>query len=389
MNTPAPFALALLVVGAVASAPSLRGVDAPVPSARPSLDMSVPVPPTPVVVDGVPRLVYELHLTNFVRDALVLRRVEVLDADGDAVIAEISGDALDVALEAPAGSSADHAGGIAPGVHGVVYLEIAVERGPTPRALEHRVSFQGTGGARATSVVRGGRVAVRPEPAPVVLGAPLRGGPWAAAYHPSWERGHRRFFYVVDGRARIPGRFAIDWVKLDANGRRARTDLNVVRDWYGYAADVLAVADAVVAATRDDVAESATLADHPDHPLEDGTGNYIALDLGGGRYAFYEHLAPGSVRVEVGRRVRRGEVIAAVGFTGHSMGPHLHFHVADASSSLGAEGRPFVLERFDVLGAYDDFAVLADVPWSPIEGTSTTSRTRELPAPNVVVDFGS
>jgi hypothetical protein len=68
------------------------------------------------VVDGVPRLVYELHLTNFVRDALVPRRVEVLDADGDAVIAEISGDALDVALEAPAGSSADHAGGIAPGV---------------------------------------------------------------------------------------------------------------------------------------------------------------------------------------------------------------------------------------------------------------------------------
>ena len=37
---------------------------------------------------------------------------------------------------------------------------------------------------------------------PVVLGAPLAGGPWAAVYHPDWERGHRRVFYTVDG---VPG----------------------------------------------------------------------------------------------------------------------------------------------------------------------------------------
>src|SRR3546814_7386768 len=68
------------------------------------------------------------------------------------------------------------------------------------------------------------------------------------------------------------------------------------------------------------------------------SGNACALDLGDGRHAFYEHLKPGSIRVVPGQRVRRGEVIAELGFTGDSTGPHLHFHVADAPSPLGAEG---------------------------------------------------
>ncbi|HEX7120482.1 MAG TPA: M23 family metallopeptidase, partial [Longimicrobiales bacterium] len=259
--------------------------------------------------------------------------------------------------------------------------------GPPPRLLEHRVTYRGVGeaaGRRAS--VRGARVAVRTEP-PVVLSPPVRGGPWAAVYEPSWERGHRRVVYTVDGHARIPGRFAIDWIKLDAEGRCARGDEDEVAGWLGYGADVLAVADAVVVAVRDDVPESATLSGHPDHPLEDATGNYIALDLGGGRFAFYEHLKPGSIRVRAGDRVRRGAVIAAVGFTGHTTGPHLHFHVADAASPLGAEGVPFVLDRFRLLGRYDDFGAFGRAPWTPIDSAGSVRR-EEMPAPNVVVDFG-
>src|SRR3546814_3208759 len=93
--------------------------------------------------------------------------------------------------------------------------------------------------------------------------------------------------------------------------------------------------------------ESATISAHPENALGDATGNYVALDLGDGRHAFYEHLKPGSIRVVPGQRVRRGEVIAELGFTGDSTGPHLHFHVADAPSPLGAEGLPFEIDRLD------------------------------------------
>jgi murein DD-endopeptidase MepM/ murein hydrolase activator NlpD len=42
-------------------------------------------------------------------------------------------------------------------------------------------------------------------------------------------------------------------------------------------------------------------------------GNHIILDLGQGRYAFYAHLQPGSLRVKAGDQVKRGQVLALVG----------------------------------------------------------------------------
>jgi hypothetical protein len=37
------------------------------------------------------------------------------------------------------------------------------------------------------------------------------------------------------------------------------------------------------------------------------TGNHLTLDLGGGRYAVYLHMAPHSVTVHVGDQVRTGD----------------------------------------------------------------------------------
>src|SRR6202047_99486 len=61
--------------------------------------------------------------------------------------------------------------------------------------------------------------------------------------------------------------------------------------------------------------------------IEEADGNLVILDLGGGRYALYAHLDPGSVRVHKGDAVKRGQVIGLVGNTGNSLAPHLHFHV--------------------------------------------------------------
>lgn len=355
---------------------------------RQSFDLQVPVAPTPVLEDGAARLVYELHLTNFSDQPLRAMRVEVRDAPAGTALATFEGDPLQARISQTGPTVAtDPAGTIAPGRHGVLYVELVVPAdGSPPQALEHRIDYVAAG-SDARAAITGGRTAVS-DVEPPVLGAPLRGGPWAAIHHPEWTRGHRRVLYTIDGRARIPGRFAIDWVRLDANGHSTRGDPDRPANALGYGADVLAVADAVVAAVRDDMAESSTVSAHPKHALGDATGNYVALDLGDGQYAFYEHLKPGSLRVAPGQRVRRGEVIAALGFTGDSTGPHLHFHVADAASPLGAEGVPFVLERFDVLGRYGDVSKLGDGPWDPLEGKLTVRREMERPAPNVVVDFG-
>lgn len=56
-----------------------------------------------------------------------------------------------------------------------------------------------------------------------------------------------------------------------------------------------------------------------------GYGIKIDIDHGNGYHTWYAHLS--SVDVSVGEHVYKGETIAAVGSTGFSTGPHLHYQV--------------------------------------------------------------
>jgi hypothetical protein len=155
------------------------------------------------------------------------------------------------------------------------------------------------------------------------LDPPLRGGPWVALYDPRLIGGHRTAIYALGGHARIAARFAIDFVRLSPEGARARGDASQIANWYGFGEDVLAVADAVVADAKQDLEEWPTLDSRTRVPLENVSGNFICLDLGDGRFAFYEHLKMGSLHVKPGDRVTRGQVFASLGNTGSSSaGPH-------------------------------------------------------------------
>jgi len=362
-----------------------------------SFDMQIPWRPMPVVIGGKMQLVYELHLTNFANQPLLLKRIEVLDAAGavlsDVRDAELTGIIGRFDLSATTGDKLL----IPSGVRALAYLSVPLGTlGAPPISLRHRIEYQAPETSDRVSVqgpaftVQGAAVTLSTEPL-VSVGPPLRGGPWVAIYDTSWARGHRRVPYAVQGSVHIPGRFAIDWMKVDKSGKYFDGDGSNVADWYGYGAEVLAVADGVVAATRDSVPESALLVKKPARiEPEYASGNYIALDLGASHYAFYEHLKPGSIRVKTGDHVRRGSVIGLLGYTGESTGPHLHFHISDNNSPLNAEGLPYQLQRFKVLGVYPSIETFGkSQPRSSAPPGYDVQPNREFPAPLTVVEFPS
>ncbi|HEU5135788.1 MAG TPA: M23 family metallopeptidase [Steroidobacteraceae bacterium] len=349
---------------------------------RESFDASIPAAPGLVHIEGAPWLVYELHLTNFSAEPLHLRKIEAFE--GDRLLS--SRDGPELAARLVARSSSGLAGEIVgPGQGAILYAELPLPSGPPPRTLRHRIDY--TRGSD-TTVEQTVTAAVTVPAAPkLALGPPLRGGPWTAIYGWEWPRGHRRVFYALDGRARLPGRFAIDWVLLDERGMQARGDADLVANFFGYGVDVLAVANGRVANVRDGVKESPRVSANTDNALEDAAGNFVVLDLGDGRFAIYEHLKPNSIRVAKGQRVHKGEVLASLGFTGDSTGPHLHFHVADGASPLLGEGMPFVFEKFTRLGHFEDMETFGSSRWLESASTQPGIRKRERPAPNSVVSF--
>ena len=336
--------------------------------------LGVPVSPVPVRAAGRVTLVYELHVTDSGSRALRIQRIEVRDADqSDAPpIATYRSSELerDTKLIAPRGQATPRA--LTPGVRAVIYLWIALDSSAAPpTALTHHVVFADG------STADGARLTIS-SPTNLVLGSPVGAGDWWIGLGPSNTSEHRRAVIRVgdDTVPHLAQRFAIDWVKMDARGEYARDHRGRRNaDWYGYGDSVFAVADARVAAVVDGIPDNSPGEGSRAVPIRVGTvlGNYVLLDLGpnarGRRYALYGHLQPGSARVQAGDRVRQGQVLGAIGNSGNSDGPHLHFHVTEAPDSAAAplrgEGVPFVLDAFTVV-AHDPERVKQHARLTPL-----------------------
>ena len=330
------------------------------------VSLSVEFLPTPVRVEDTWLLLYELHIRSNGREPIepTALSIDAVPLNLTSRVAYLDGDARR---------------------HATIYIELPAR--DLPARVRHEVEYK-IGGTAGAQRVHDEGVAVRAVPR-IALGAPLLGGPWVAVHSPDWPRGHRRVFYLADGRQVLPGRFAIDWVRVDELGRIARGDENEVAHHYGYGAPVLAVADGRIVAIRDTASEPATLDARAKHSVDDASGNYVVLQLPDRRFAIYEHLQPGSLKVRAGDRVRAGQTLAALGFTGDSTGPHLHLHVSDVPTPGKGEGVAYHFQQFSLLGHYRDITQLGKARWEDRPANLTSSRQLELPASNAVVTFDS
>lgn len=337
----------------VAFAVALVGLTALPAAAQmpPSVEFRVPKPPTVAMTDSGAFLVYELHVTNLTAAPLTLKRVEVLSSEPGrprAALFTLADSALlrATARVGPPIPAAERMR-IGGGLPAYVYVWMPTDASRPPAALTHRLTFT-RGTSDTTDVLDGTTIPV--EPRAVAISAPFH-GEWAAFNGPANSSGHRRLVLGLDGHTAIGQRFAIDFLRLDSAGKSFTGDPLKNSSYYAYGTPLLAVADGIVARVKDSIPENVPGVNSRAVPITMITvgGNHVALDIGGGKYALYAHVQPGSIRVKPGDRVKRGQVLALLGNSGNSTEPHLHFQIADGPTFLSSEGLPYST-AFDVVG---------------------------------------
>ncbi len=247
-------------------------------------------------------------------------------------------------------------------------MEVKLPLGASvPAAVRHRIEFESDpnlqlireDGSLSSELVSFSEPMPIDRRAPLVIDAPLRGGPWRCGNGFRFGNSHEAIYAAKNiARLHVPQRFGCDFSKVDAEGEVLRPsgtpDLSSSQ-FYGYGADVIAVADGRVVKIEDGIPENVPRIDGKvimPVPLTDKTvaGNMVALEIGKGQYAFYSHLQPGSLRVKVGDRVRKGQLLGKLGNAGNSVGPHLHFHVGSGPELNGYDFVPHVYRSYWLSG---------------------------------------
>jgi hypothetical protein len=157
--------------------------------------------------------------------------------------------------------------------------------------------------------------------------------------------------------------FAYDIVAFDRGGSTYRGKGARLRDYAAFGLPIRAVADGtvvrVLSTTSDNTAmlkrsgESseaylARLLEAQNVLLAAGIeailGNHIVIDHGNGEFSVYAHLKQASPRVAVGQQVKAGETIGALGSSGNSTEPHLHFQICDGPDMAKCRALPVTFE---------------------------------------------
>ncbi len=335
----------------------------------PLLVSSVAGDPVPVRgTDGLYHLVYELEVMNASPRPATINGI--VSSAGDVTIAEMSGPEI-VGRTLPIGDypfPPESMSQIPAGTTAVILMDTTFEsRDDVPQQMHHAISasfgeirpgqanyanlFPTEAVAHATTPVGAGE--------PIVVAPPLTGTDWVAVNACCTLSPHRGTMIPIGGRINAAERYAIDWSRFDLTGPLVEDgaqatfagDPSVNANYFTYDQPVLAVGDGEVMVVVEDLPDAEPLVLQDDLPLSDYGGNHVVVKLSDGVYAFYAHLKPDSVIVDVGDRVSMGDEIARTGNSGNTTESHLHFHLMDGVAPLSATNLPFEISSFTMLGS--------------------------------------
>jgi biotin carboxyl carrier protein len=150
--------------------------------------------------------------------------------------------------------------------------------------------------------------------------------------------------------------FAVDVIGLDEHYAPQTDDADENASATGWGREILAPAAGTVVHARNDVGDNPHQGDLPavstfaslHDPVMAYLGNCVIIDHGNSENSVLAHLRHGSVTVSEGERVAAGQVIGALGNSGDSSGPHLHYQLQAGPRLFHDQSLPFRFQNIDV-----------------------------------------
>ncbi len=156
-------------------------------------------------------------------------------------------------------------------------------------------------------------------------------------------------------------RYAFDFLIIDKDGKTYKGEGIKNKDYYAFGKEILAPAEGIVTDVINGVRDNKPGSMNPYSAL----GNAVFIKHKEYEVSVLAHLKFGSIKVKVGDKVKKSQLIGLCGNSGNSSEPHLHYHLQNTPIIQEGNG---IKVYFEKLYLIKDGEKELKEKYSPIKG---------------------
>lgn len=136
----------------------------------------------------------------------------------------------------------------------------------------------------------------------------------------------------------ISQRYAYDF-EIRKNNLPYHDDYKSKENYYSYNEEIICPCDGFVIDIKNEYDDTKIIENRPVIcDIDDPRGNFITIKHENGESSTICHIKKDSFKVSIGDIVKEGEVLARVGNSGNTQGPHIHFQVQEGNDFYNSKG---------------------------------------------------
>ncbi len=156
-------------------------------------------------------------------------------------------------------------------------------------------------------------------------------------------------------------RFAFDFVSADDSGKTYKGDGKTNEDYYAFGREILAPADGVVVTVINGVPDNVPGSMNP----YSAVGNAVIIQHRENEVSVLAHFKLDTIKVKVGNKVTKGQVLGLCGNSGNSSEPHLHYHLQNTTIIQDGTGIKCLFDKVTII---KDGQPQTKMKYSPVKG---------------------